>query len=222
MKKIKTIPLNNGSMEDELVEKIQSRIKKHQTRLYIVGACAVLVTAGTFFYRNYMHKSDRSTQEDMMQAVFSFEEGNFSTALHGNEAAYGFVELAKRQCSAKTKCLINFYAALCHFHLKDYDAAIEVLTTLAFSDFIMQGRALALIGDAHSEKGDYANAILYYEKAATSKPNQALSPQYLCKAARVHEHLGDRQRALGCYQTIAEKYPDFDKNTITKHIERLR
>lgn len=218
----KTIIPSHPSLEEEFIEKVQSRIKKHQTRLYIAGVSAVVLTAGVFLYRQYIQRADRSAREDMMQAVFSFEEGSFSTALHGNPEAYGFLELAKRPCATKTKCLIKFYAGLCHFHLRDYDAAIELLKRLQFSDFIMQGRALALVGDAYSEKGDYQTAILYYEKAANAKPNQALSPQYLCKAARVYEHLGDRARAFRCYETIAEKYPDFDKNNIIKHIERLR
>lgn len=210
------------SPKDDNLQIFKDKIKKHQTRLYIVAAAAVSITVGVFVYNNYKSKSELKAQEDMFQAVFLFESGNYSEALNGNESAVGLLEVSKKYCCTKAVNLVNFYIGVSYLQLREFDNAIVYLKKVSFKDFIMQARTLALIGDAYVEKSDYDTAVTYYEQAANCKPNKELSPQYLEKAAIVYEVNGNKPKALNCYEIIAQKYPNFDSSNVTKHIERLR
>lgn len=221
IKNKKTSSLKPGSTDINL-EIFQEKIKKHQTRLYIVAAVVVCVCIGAFVYQNYKSKLEIKAQEDMFQAVFEFEKGNYAEALSGNESALGLLEVSKKYCCTKAITLVNFYIGVSYMQLKDFDNAINYLKKISFKDFIMQAKTLALIGDAYVEKSEYDIAVTYYEKAANYKPNKELSPQYLEKASRAYEANGNKSKALNCYETIAQKYPNFDSSNVTKHIERLK
>jgi tetratricopeptide (TPR) repeat protein len=207
---------------DASLQTFQEKIKKHQTRLYIVAVVVVCVSLGVFVYQNYKSRSELKAQEDMFQAVLWFEGGNYNQALSGDDSALGLLEISKKYCCTKAINLVNFYIGVSYLELKDFENAIIYLKKVSFKDFIMQARTLALIGDAYVEKYEYDTAVTYYEQAANYKPNKTLSPQYLEKAAIVYEANGNKPKALNCYEVIAKKYPSFDSSNITKHIERLK
>ncbi len=70
----------------------------------------------------------------------------------------------------------------------------------------MQARAYSLIGDAYMEEENFEQAVDYYRKAASYKPNKYYTPTYLMKEALACEKLNDTAGAKKAYQTIIDQY----------------
>lgn len=218
--KKKIISMSNEKKDDN-IEIFKNKIKKHQTRLFIVGVTTIAASIGVFFYKNNETHSEKEAQTEMIQAVRLFENENFLEAINGNTSTIGLIEVVKKYSKTKAANLANFYIGISYLNLGEYNNCIESLKKVSFNDYIMQARAFSLIADAYSEQEDYKNAIYFYEKAANTKPNKTASPTYLEKAAIAYELNEDKDGALKCYETILEKYPNYESSTVIKNIERL-
>ena len=68
---------------------------------------------------------------------------------------------------------------------------------------------------------DYKNALAAYEKAAATVDN-VFAAGYLLKAGQVAEELGDKDKALACYNKIKDQYPNaVEASDIDKYITRI-
>ncbi len=64
------------------------------------------------------------------------------------------------------------------------------------------------IGDAFSQLNQPEDALDYYEKAIAHSENEFTTPRFLYKAGVVAIELGQKDKALGYFERIKEKYPD--------------
>ena len=104
--------------------------------------------------------------------------------------------------------LANFYAGAAYLKKGDYKSALLYLEDFEADDLLVQARAYSLMGDAHMELGEYADAADMYEKAASYKENKFFSPQYLMKAALAYEKANDLEAAKKSYDTIINDFWD--------------
>jgi tetratricopeptide (TPR) repeat protein len=105
----------------------------------------------------------------------------------------------------------------------DFDNADRYLEDFSSSDYLVQGRAYDLIGEAHMELEDFEKAASAFEKAANYKANKELSPTYLQKAAIANEYAGNLSAALSNYQTILDEYVGVSEyQDAKKHAARLK
>ena len=221
MNKNKKIVTFDTTSDDNL-QLIKEKIKKHQIRLFIAGSLAVIISIFVFFYRNNKINSEKTAQTSMFHAVMLFEKENYTDAIHGTESITGLLDISQKHNRTKAANLANFYIGVSYLKLGEYDNSIEYLTKVSFKDYIMQAKAIALIGNAYMEKDDYKKAVKFYEDASILNPNKTLSPAYLEKAAIAYEANNDIQEAIRCYEAIYKKYSNYKKNNVIKHIERLK
>lgn len=192
---------------------------KHIIILLIVSITIVSYSKS----RSYVKEQDKIASNEMFQAVYQFEAGNYDQALHGEEAYTGFLAITKKYKHTKTSNLAHFYAGICYLQQTNYEKAIYYLTQFKTGDRILETRKESLIGDAYLEQGDHKQALKYYKNAAEGSDNPEYKPIYLTKAARVYELQENYEEALKCYKMISQYhhqssyYPD-----LKKHITRLQ
>ncbi|WP_342264940.1 tetratricopeptide repeat protein [Cardinium endosymbiont of Philonthus spinipes] len=203
---INSIPRNIS--EDKPDQEIVAVLKRNRRKWYIVGFTAVLLAAAACFWFFYVRETrNLKAQDDVFQAIYAFEAGDFDKALKGDGPHKGFLEVIKQYPYTATANLACFYAGVAYMHQKEYDQAISFLSRFKASDFILQARAWCVMGDAYSEQKNHKQAAVYYMKAAHYKENNVYTPGYLVKAAIAFEADKQYKNAYNCYQEIVEKYP---------------
>lgn len=109
-----------------------------------------------------------------------------------------------------------------YMHEKDYAKAIHFLKQYQTKDYFIQAKVWGLIGDAFLEQGNHAQALQYYQKAITYKPNPYFTPSFLIKQARIYEAKEKYADALQCYIKIVQDFPDASEyGPALKHKNRL-
>lgn len=182
--------------------------KKRNKQIFLgIGVAVALIIAGIFGYQYYMNNQNQTAQEEMFQAIFYFEADSLNKALNGDGNNYGFLEIIDEFGGTKAANLAHFYAGVSYLKQGEHENAIEHLKDFSASDYLLQARAYALIGDAYMELAQYDEAVEYYEKAADYKPNRFFTPEYLGKAAIALEAKGDYKAAAERYKRIVEEFP---------------
>jgi TolA-binding protein len=105
-----------------------------------------------------------------------------------------------------------------------YQKAIEQL-----EDFDSKGsnqveaKAEGLLGDAYSELKKNDQAIDHYKSAGNLFPeDQAISSEYLFRAALLSEVVGKNEQAVELFKTVKDKYPRTEKGfVVDKYLARL-
>jgi TolA-binding protein len=200
-------------------------IDRNQTQIFGGLTLLVLLIGGYLAYQNFYVKPQQTAVIDKMsQAQFQFERDSFAAALTNPGAGFpGLLEIIEDYGGTEAGNLANYYAGVSYLNLGQFDGAITYL-----NDFSANGRVMPImkngaLGDAYAEKGDLAQALSYYQKAANAEDNEALTPYYLKKAAMLSEKQGDKAAALKMYEQIKSKYPlSADASDIDKYISRTK
>jgi len=194
---------------DALVEQIsrtEEFVEKNKNGVMIVGGIFVAAILAFMFYNYYVTEQNKNAQRDLFQAVYYFEADSLGRALNGDGNNFGFLEIIEEYGVTKSANLANFYAGATYLKLGDFESAISYLSNFSSSDYLIQARAYALLGDASMGTQNYEKAVSYYEKAAKYKANKQFSPTYLVKAAVANEKLNNIESAIANYQTILDNY----------------
>ncbi len=195
-----------------LVNKAEEFLSNKRSRniTLIVGGIAALVIAGIFGYRYYISNQNEEAQREMFQAVYYFEADSLGRALNGDGINYGFLQVIEEYPGTKASNLANFYAGVTYLKLGNFENAIRYLEDFKSSDYLLQGRAYVLTGDAYLELSDYANAEASYREAISYKPNENFTPLYLRKLALVQELQGNYSEAAEAYGRIVNEFKESD------------
>lgn len=190
----------------EKLEVAEGWIEEHARLLIGVGAVIVLAVGGYFGYRYYINNLDDEAQRQMFQAVYYFESDSLDLALNGDGNNLGFIDIADEYGRTDAGNLANFYAGASYLKQAKYELARLYLEDFKANDLLVQARAYSLIGDAYMEEENFEQAVDYYRKAASYKPNKYYTPTYLMKEALACEKLNDTAGAKKAYQTIIDQY----------------
>ncbi len=196
-----------------------------QYRYYILGAVGLLVIAvgGLFAYNNF-YKAPRQQEavEQMYQAQLQFERDSFTLALTNPGGGKGLLDIIDEYKGTPAANLALYYAGISYLNLGQYDAAIDYLKDFNPKGQVLPAMKFGALGDAYSEKGDFKQAMSLYKKAASTNPNEAITPYYLKKIGLLHERNAEWGEALKAYRQIKDKYPNStDGRDIEKYIIRV-
>lgn len=182
--------------------------KRNRMMVFGIGGVIALLVVGFAGYNYYITNQNKTAQEELFQAQFYFDADSLGLALNGDGNSYGFLEIVDEFSGTKAANLANFYAGASYLKLGDFDGAVRHLKNFSSSDYLLQGRAYSLIGDAYMEMDDFANAISYYNKAVDYKENKSFTPTYLKKLALAQEQNGSLTGAAETYDLIINEYPN--------------
>ena len=205
----------------EAVSKTELFFQKYSKIIYGCVAAILLIALAILAYNRFILQPQKEkAQEAMYQAEQKFTAGNYALALAGDDNMMGFEEIIDTYGS-KAGEAVYLYAGACALQTGDFDKAIKYFKKYAGEDSILLSRAQAGIGDAYVGLEDYRSALAAYEKAAATVDN-VFSAGYLLKAGQVAEELGDKDKALACYNKIKDQYPNaVEAADIDKYITRI-
>jgi tetratricopeptide (TPR) repeat protein len=180
--------------------------KKKRNITIVIGSVIILGILGLFFYRGYLDTQNKEAQEEMFPAIYAFEADSLSKALNGDGLNYGFLKIIGDYPGTDAANLASLYAGNIYMSLGDFASAERHLNDFSSSDYVMQARAFALIGDCNMEMEKYADAASYYGKAADYKSNESYTPVYLQKLAIAQENAGNFKEAAEAWGEIVDEF----------------
>jgi tetratricopeptide (TPR) repeat protein len=197
------------SKEDVLIDvAVVGKDAQHWLEVYqkplIIGVAALaLIIGGYFAWNSYVAGNQKKAIANMWKAEQLFERDSFAVAL---SAPNGFLDIAKNYGSTPAGNTAHFYAGICYLNLGKFDEAISQLDDFSPSGTISPTMKYGAMGDAYSEKKDYAKALKMYKEAANSGNVEDLKAFYLKRYGMLSENQNDASSALSAYQEIKTKY----------------
>ena len=196
---------------------------KNRNLVFGIGGVIAIAILAFLGYKYFITGKNTEAQKEMFQAVHYFEADSLGKALNGDGINYGFLDIIDNYGGTDAANLANFYAGTSFLKMGNAESAISYLESFSSSDYLVQARAYALVGDANMELGDYSAAASSYDQAASHKPNKEYTPLYLQKLAIANEANGKFSAAAAAYAKIVEEYPNSSLvQEAKKHKARLQ
>ena len=199
--------------------------KKNQQLIVYLLAGGLIAVAGFFGYSELYQKPLEAKAADAMYVAEKyFANDSSELVLKGDGTSKGVLYIIKEFSGTKAANLAKYYAGMSYYRLKDYNKAIDYLKDFSTNAKQVQAVAYGSIGDAYSELKKNEEAIEYYKKAGTHFPeDEAISSEYLFRAASFLELNGKNDAAIEIYKQIKQNYPKSEKGfSIDKYINRLQ
>lgn len=212
---------NENEIVINAVSKTEEFFNKYSKVIWSACAAVAVLCAAAYCAYEFAYLPKKAEAMDQMyKAEANFRAGNYDIALNGDGNDLGFAQIIDEYGKKGGKD-IYLYAAICQMELGDAASALEYVSKYSTSDPIMEGRALAVKGDAYVNLGENAKAVKCYEKAAKASDNM-FSATYLLKAGQVYEAMGEDAKALAAYKTIKDSYArSIEAYEIDKYISRI-
>lgn len=210
-------------LEDALTSSEQF-IEKNQKMIVNVIVALMIIIGVYFGYQKFISEPKAvEASNQIFGAQNYFAKDSFNLALNGDGNILGFIEIADKYSSTPSGNLANYYAGLSYLYTGEYENAIKYLKKFSSDDLLMNNMAIANIGDAYMQLGDYKKASEHYTKAAATKTNEFSTPIFLMKSGMAAEKAGDFKSALNSYEQIEREYPNSpEARDIEKYIERTQ
>ena len=219
-----------------------SAIKKHETvkhtdtlmdaqdfwernnKSIIIALSAVIVLIGGYFGYKYLYKlpEEKKGVEAIAQAQQYFASDYLQ--LNGDGRNAGFLKVISKYGGTPSGNLAKLYAGETYLQLGDYNNALKYLKDFDANGSVQtQALVYGLMGDALSELKKNDEALENYKKAGTTfEQNQALSSEYLFRAASLYEVMGKNKEAIELFQQLKDKFPRTERGfTAEKYLGKL-
>ena len=200
-------------------------VKNNQKTLTYALTIVVLVIAGYFGYTElYQNPREAKAADAMYTAEKYFAIDSSNLVLNGDGASKGVLYVIKQYSGTPSANLAKYYAGISYYRLNDFNKSIEYLKDFSTYSKQVQAIAYGTIGDAYSELKKNDDAISYYKKAGGHFPeDEAISSEYLFRAASLLELNGKADEAVTIFKDIKSKYPKSEKGfSADKYINRLK
>lgn len=193
----------------------------------IIGAfAAVVLFAGAYFGYKYLYRlpEERKAVEAIAKAQYYFASDSLQLALNGDGRNAGFLKVISKYEGTPSGNLAKLYAGEVYLKLGDFNNALKYLKEFKANGSVQtQALVYGLMGDALSELKKNDEALENYKKAAsTFEKNEALSSEYLFRAASLYEVMGKNNEAIALFQQLKEKFPRTERGfTADKYLGKL-
>lgn len=203
----------------EVTSKTQQFFEKN-LKAIIIAIIAILVIVFAIFG---IHKMQSNRNSKANEAAFAaeqyFAQGDYNTALNGNESHDGLLQIIDRYGNTKVGQRAKYEAGICYLNMGQFEDAIKYLKSYKGKDKITRVEAVICQGDAELELGNNKEAVSLYEKAAGMSDNFITTPCALWKAGMVYMMDGNKDKALECFKKVKTNYPESTEYaTIDKYI----
>jgi len=172
----------------------------------------------------YQNPREATAADAMYTAERYFAMDSSNLVLNGDGSRKGVLYIIKQFGGTNAANLSKYYAGISYYRLNDFNKSIEYLKDFSTSSRQVQTIAYGTLGDAYSELKKNEDAISYYKKAGGYFPeDDAISSEYLYRAAALLELNGKADEAVAIYKEIQTKYPKSEKGfNADKYINRLK
>lgn len=200
-------------------------LEKNKKALTYTISTVVIVLIAYFGYTELYQKPREEKAADAMftaEKYFALDSSNL--VLNGDGQSKGVLYIIKEFSGTKAANLAKYYAGISYFRTNDFNKSVEYLKDFSTSAKQVQAIAYGTIADAYSELKNTDEAISYYKKAGAHFPeDEAISSEYLYRAASLLELNGKIDDAVEIFKEIKAKYPKSEKGMMAdKFINKLK
>lgn len=202
----------NQNQQDEMaIDKVNSQLtaagdkiaNNKKIIIWIVGAIlivAVFILSYLFIYRN-------PRNEKAFEAYNKVELQSFAS---DSIAAEQYKQVADQYKGADAGKLAALSAGISLYSEGKYAEAADYLGRFSSDDPILNANALVLAGDCYVNLKKYDEALDAYGKAIRKADgNSQIVPRVLLKEANIYDEQKKFDKALECYTSIKNDYPQF-------------
>lgn len=221
-KKEHTAPVNE--IDETIVASAGFVERNWKALVYTVGGALAVVILSLAIHQYYIVPRNAEAADNIAVAEQLFLEGNFEKALNGDGVNAGFLQIVDEFGSTPSGNLARLYAGLCYAHTDKAEEAVKYLEDFDLCDDMMiSNAALGALGNCYAQLGENEKAASTLLKAAERADNNTLSPLFYQQAGQIYESLGNKDKAMECYETIKSDYPQsLQSQDVDKFIERLK
>jgi tetratricopeptide (TPR) repeat protein len=199
--------------------------KKNQKSLTYALVAAIVLIGGFFGYTELYQKPREAKAADAMfmaEKYFANDSSNF--VLNGDGQSKGVLYIIKEFSGTKAANLAKYYAGVSYFRMNDFNKSIEYLKDFSTDAKQIQAVAYGTLGDAYASLNKVDEAVSHYKKAGEYFPeDEAISSEYLFRAAAYLELNNKTEEAIELYTKIKNEYPKSEKGFMAdKYINRLK
>jgi tetratricopeptide (TPR) repeat protein len=199
--------------------------KKNQKSLTYALVAAIVLIGGFFGYTELYQKPREAKAADAMFMAEKYFANDSSTfVLNGDGQSKGVLYIIKEFSGTKAANLAKYYAGVSYFRLNDFNKSIEYLKDFSTDAKQIQAVAYGTLGDAYASLNKVDEAVSHYKKAGEYFPeDEAISSEYLFRAAAFLELNNKTDEAIELYTKIKNEYPKSEKGFMAdKYINRLK
>jgi predicted negative regulator of RcsB-dependent stress response len=210
--------------EDRLLN-VQDFWERNNKSILILLSAVIVLVGGYFAYKYWFKlPEEKKAVEAIAKAQEYFASDSLQLALNGDGRNAGFLKVISKYGGTPSGNLAKLYAGETYLQLGDYNNALKYLKDFDANGSVQtQALVYGLMGDAYSELKKNTEALENYKKASTTfEQNQALSSEYLFRAASLYEVMGKNKEAIELFQQLKDKYPRTERGfTAEKYLGKL-
>ena len=221
-KKTNVAPVNEI---DETIKVSTSFIEKNfKTLAAAIGGVLAVIIIALVVNQYYIQPKKADAADNIAVAQQLFIAGNYEQALNGDGTNPGFLQVIDQYGSTPSGNIARLYAGLCYAHTDKAEEAVKFLEDYDLcDDQMVSNAALAALGNCYAQLGQNEKAASTLLKAAKRANSTTLSPLFYQQAGQIYESLGNKDKALECYEIIKNDYPQsMQRQDIDKYIERVK
>ncbi len=187
-----------------------SFLKRNQTAVIAAFVAFLLIVGGGIFYFFYSQAQEAEAQELLVNAEQSFQQGEFETALWGNDERLrvGLIDIINSYGRTNAGNIARYYAAVAETELGNYDEALRHIERFDPPRGILGVGPISFHAVVLSNLGEYSRAADVFVKAAEWDINEATTPQNLFNAAQAAMEADEIARATRLVSRILNEYED--------------
>jgi tetratricopeptide (TPR) repeat protein len=206
----------------EVSHEAQSFFETNKKLITYGGIALVVLVAAIVGWKYYTGTQNKKALTAMWHAEQMFERDSFALALNNPGGGFeGFQGIVSKYGSTDAGNLARYYAGVCYLNLGKFDEAIKYLEDFSPKGDISPTMKYGALGDAYSEKKDFAKALKNYKEAGSSGDIEELKAMYLKRYGMLSELQNDPASAISAYKEIKEKYGNTtDGRDIEKYLAR--
>ncbi|MGN6490926.1 MAG: YfgM family protein [Agriterribacter sp.] len=210
---------------EEAVVRSQGFWEKNNKSILVVLGIIIVAVGGYFGYKYFIKlPEEQKAVEAIAQAQEYFAADSLQLALNGDGKNAGFLKVISKFGGTPSGNLAKLYAGESYLHLGDYNNAVKYLKEFDAKGSVQtQALVYGLLGDAYSELKKNEEAVDNYKKAsATFEHNQAMSSEYLYRAASLYDVMGKNKEAIELFTQLKNKFPRTERGfSAEKYLGKL-
>ena len=221
-KKTNVAPVNEI---DETIKVSTSFIEKNfKTLAAAIGGVLAVIIIALVVNQYYIQPKKAEAADNIAVAQQHFQQGMYEQALNGDGTNLGFLQVIDQYGSTPSGNIARLYAGLCYAQTEKYEEAVKFLEDYDLcDDQMVSNAAIAALGNCYAQLGQNEKAASTLLKAAKRANSTTLSPLFYLQAGQIYESLGNKDKALKCYEIIKNDYPQsMQRQDIDKYIERVK
>lgn len=219
--------LKKEDLEQDILIEYSSRFMyyyENNKATVIGGGIGLVLVIGLIIgYFVYSGQQEQEAQNLLGIAEEQLMQGNYETALYGNEQDFtlGFEQISNNYPRTDAGNLATYYAAVSEFELGNYENALERIQEFDVPDGIMGVAPLSLNAIILSELDRFEEAGETYLEAAEWNENNSTTPYNLMEAAIAFREAGNTDRALDMVDRVLDEYPNSQQAAEAKRMRGL-